>query len=102
MRSWNASSPPIRRSRSQRPDAVAANAASPPGFYELETPGVPGEPPFRYLVQLPPEYDPYRRYPAVVTLHGSGTTASQQIDWWAGARTEAGCAPARRRVTAIS
>ena len=50
-------------------------------------------PPVRYLVQLPPEYDPYRRYPAIVTLHGAGTTAMQQIDWWAGDRAKAACAP---------
>ena len=28
------------------------------------------EPPVTYYVQLPPEYDPYRRYPAIVTLNG--------------------------------
>ena len=39
---------------------------------------------FRYFVQLPPEYDPDRRYPCVVTLHGAGTSPEEQIDWWAG------------------
>ncbi len=58
--------------------------------YALETPGLPGGPPVRYLVQLPPEYDPYLRYPAVVTLHGAATTPQQQIDWWAGAVTPGG------------
>ena len=61
-----------------------------PGFYELEVAGLPKEPPVQYLVQLPPEYDPFRRYPAVITLHGAGTTATQQVDWWAGAWTEDG------------
>ncbi len=42
-------------------------------------------PPVNYYVQLPPEYDPYRRYPLVVTLNGAGTTPLQQLDWWAGA-----------------
>ena len=37
-----------------------------------------------YVVQLPPEYDPNRRYPAVVTLHGAGSTPEMQISWWAG------------------
>jgi predicted esterase len=55
-----------------------------PGFYRLEVPGLAERTPVGYLVQLPPEYNPYRHYPAVVTLHGAGTTASQQIDWWAG------------------
>lgn len=61
-----------------------------PGLYELETRGLATQPPVRYLVQLPPEYDPYRYYPAVITLHGAATTPAQQIDWWAGAWTPGG------------
>lgn len=63
-------------------------ADGPPGFYELAVSGLTGEPDIMYLVQLPPEYDPYRRYPCVVTLNGAGTTPAQQIDWWAGAFNE--------------
>ncbi len=44
--------------------------------------GAGGE--IEYLIQLPPEYDPYRRYPCIVTLRGAQTTAMDQIDWWAG------------------
>lgn len=55
-----------------------------PGLFELEVAWDPKEPPARYLVQLPPEYHPLRRYPAVVTLHGLQTTPEQQLDWWAG------------------
>ncbi len=55
-----------------------------PGLLELTTKGVPEDPQLKYLVQLPPQYDPYRRYPCVVTLNGAGTTPLQQIDWWAG------------------
>ena len=40
--------------------------------YPLEVPGHAEAPPVRYLVQLPPEYDPHRRYPAIVALHGAG------------------------------
>ncbi len=61
-----------------------------PGFYELEVPGLGDAPAVRCLVQLPPEYDPYRRYPAILTLHGAGNTLEQQVDWWAGAWTEQG------------
>jgi predicted esterase len=57
----------------------------PAGLYELSVNGVPGQPPVTYYVQLPPEYDAHRTYPAVVTLNGAGTTPLQQIDWWAGA-----------------
>jgi pimeloyl-ACP methyl ester carboxylesterase len=55
-----------------------------PGYYALEIPGVGQEPAVRYYVQLPPEYDPYRRYPTILTLRGAGTTAELQVDWWAG------------------
>ncbi|HQU44035.1 MAG TPA: peptidase, partial [Pirellulales bacterium] len=57
----------------------------PPGFYELSVNGLPGEGPVTYYVQVPPEYDPHRIYPTVVTLNGAGSTPRQQIDWWAGA-----------------
>ena len=65
-------------------------SAKRPGFYELEVAGLGEQAAVHYLVQLPPEYNPYRRYPAIVTLHGTGTTASHQIDWWAGGWTEDG------------
>jgi predicted esterase len=64
-----------------------ANPAEP---YRLEVPGLGTSPAVKYLVQLPPEYHPHRRYPTVVTLHGAGTTPEQQIDWWAGAIAEGG------------
>lgn len=54
------------------------------GAFALSVAGLPGEALVNYLVQLPPEYDPYRRYPTIVTLNGGGTTATQQINWWAG------------------
>ena len=69
-----------------------------PGYFDIEVPVLPKESPRRYFLQLPPEYNPYRRYPMVVTLHGAGTTAEQQIDWWAGSwgneRPRAGRPPA--------
>jgi len=54
-----------------------------PGYDQLETPAFGSLPPFRYCIQLPPEYDPNRKYPLIITLHGE-TTPDQQIDWWAG------------------
>ena len=56
-----------------------------PGLLELTVPGIEEQSEFRYYLQLPPEYDPYRRYPCVVTLNGGGSTERMQIDWWAGA-----------------
>jgi len=55
-----------------------------PGLHVLSVPAGPGEPPRECLVQLPPEYDPLRRYPAIVTLHASWTTPLNQVEWWAG------------------
>lgn len=37
-----------------------------------------------YVVQLPPEYNPYRRYPCVVTMNGEVSEPIDQIDWWCG------------------
>jgi predicted esterase len=65
-----------------------APQGGPPGFYELSVTGLSEQPEITYYVQLPPEYDPYRRYPCVITLNGAGTTPQQQIDWWAGAYSE--------------
>lgn len=61
-----------------------------PGFHELEVPGLTDQPPVRYWVQTPPEYDPLRRYPAIVTLNGAGSTPEQQINFWAGDPTKEG------------
>lgn len=55
------------------------------GLHKLSIPGLKGELDVNYWVQLPPEYDPHRHYPIVLTLNGAGTTPLQQIDWWAGA-----------------
>ncbi|HWB11622.1 MAG TPA: alpha/beta hydrolase-fold protein [Pirellulales bacterium] len=72
------------------PVETTASDGGPAGFFELSVNGLTGQPPITYYVQLPPEYDPHRPYPAVVTLNGSGTTPQQQIDWWAGAAGENG------------
>jgi len=38
----------------------------------------------RYIVQLPPEYNPFRRYPCIFTLPSDLTTTEWQVRWWAG------------------
>jgi len=63
-----------------------------PGLHEFEFPGADGQP-VTCLVQVPPEYDPLRRYPTVVSLHAAFTTPADQITWWAGSP-----APDGRRV----
>jgi predicted esterase len=79
----------LRTMEGASPSLVAK--AETPGFYKLNVPiGMDNEPDATYYVQLPPEYDPYVRYPTIVTLNGVGSTPEQQVDWWAGAPTDNG------------
>ncbi|MEN1681771.1 MAG: peptidase [Planctomycetota bacterium] len=55
-----------------------------PGLYEFTKPLGADMGDVRYLVQLPPEYDPLRSYPAIVTLGGAGYSPETQLDYWAG------------------
>lgn len=55
-----------------------------PGLYELTVTGLPGEGDARYFIQLPPEYDPLRHYPTIVTLPDAGTRPEQMLDFWGG------------------
>ncbi|HTU26717.1 MAG TPA: peptidase [Pirellulales bacterium] len=65
--------------------------AGKPGFYTLSVPALQhDEPNVTYYLQLPPDYDPYRHYPMIVTLNGAGSTPQQQLDWWAGEADENG------------
>ncbi len=58
--------------------------ADQPNLFRHEIEALNGEPTISYSVQLPPEYDPLRVYPTIVTLHSAVTTPEQQIEWWAG------------------
>lgn len=66
--------------------APPQDAGNPIGesLYQFEVSPLEEEEPVRCLVQLPPEYDPLRPYPVIVSLHAAWTTPEQQIDWWAG------------------
>jgi predicted esterase len=68
----------------------AKQAADDDGFLELSASGQTDDGDFRYLVQLPPEYDPYRRYPTIIALCGSYNTPEQELDFWAGSPPEPG------------
>ena len=59
-------------------------APTSPGLHEVSAAGLAGEGDVGCLVQLPPEYDPLRRYPAVISLHAASSTPLNQIEWWAG------------------
>jgi len=69
--------------RQMRPPRAPPPATA-PGLHTLTVPGLDGDQPRECLVQLPPEYDPLRRYPAVVSLHAAWTTPLNQVEWWAG------------------
>ena len=74
-----------------------------PGYYQLQAPSLAKEPPVTYFVQLPPEYDPYRLYPTVVTLCGRddhGRAADRLVGRTQPAR--AACGRARPPATATS
>ena len=54
------------------------------GPHKIIVPGIEGEGSSECLVQLPPEYDPLRKYPAIISLHAGWSTPLNQIEWWAG------------------
>lgn len=66
------------------PLEVPEDAKRGPGLYELEVPGLPGESNARYWIQLPPEYDPLRRYPVIVALADAGVPPQAEVEFWAG------------------
>ncbi len=60
----------------------------PAGAYlTLAAPGQTEDGDFTYHIQLPPEYDPYRRYPTILALNGSYNSPEQELDFWAGSPT---------------
>jgi len=57
-----------------------------PGRFAIEVPltgSMTGQT-TRYIVQLPPEYNPYRRYPCILAIPGSSSGSGWQVAWWAG------------------
>ncbi|MEM9657418.1 MAG: PLP-dependent transferase, partial [Planctomycetota bacterium] len=81
------------------PQLVAAEF----GSHELMAPGSTEDGDFRYLVQLPAEYDPYRPYPTIVALNGAYNGPEQELDFWAGSpsRDETGAATSARNGQAM-
>lgn len=57
-----------------------------PGRYLIEVPlgGAMRGQTARYLVQLPPEYNPYRRYPCILALASEELSFQSQLEWWVG------------------
>ncbi|MDO5309183.1 MAG: hypothetical protein Q4G03_06785 [Planctomycetia bacterium] len=72
----------------QPPKSVPRSNPETPFQYEISVPSFQDGKNFVYYVQLPPEYDPNRKYPTIVTLHGERSTPLQQLNWWCGPRVE--------------
>ena len=54
-------------------------------WFGLVAPGRTENGDFPYQIQLPPEYDPYRRYPTIIALNGAHNSVEQELNFWAGA-----------------
>ena len=55
--------------------------------FTVEIPGTKANPDtrvYRCLAHLPPEYDPYRRYPLILSLPGGNQTLEQNLNIWCG------------------
>ena len=59
-----------------------------PGSYTLSAPGVGEYGDCTYLLQVPLEYDPMRRYPLVLALNGAHNSPLQELNFWAGTPAE--------------
>ncbi|QEG33008.1 carboxylesterase family protein [Bythopirellula goksoeyrii] len=66
------------------PLAIPKEAILGYGSYELTAPGQSENGDFRYLVQVPPEYDPSRRYPTLIVLNGAFNSPLQELEFWTG------------------
>jgi pimeloyl-ACP methyl ester carboxylesterase len=70
------------------PDLSQYNGREPIEFLvDVPRPAIDRDQPplqFRCLVHLPTEYDPYRKYPLVVTLPTSSQTIEQNLEMWCG------------------
>ncbi len=66
------------------PLGAPSEAQDSPRQFDLSVRGIAGEKDGRYVVQLPPEYDPLRHYPTIVALADIGVAPEKMLDYWAG------------------
>jgi pimeloyl-ACP methyl ester carboxylesterase len=66
------------------PLEVPKNSERASRLHELTVTGRADEGDSRCLIQLPPEYDPLRHYPTIVTMPDAGVLPEQMLDFWAG------------------
>lgn len=60
----------------------------PPGLFRVTLPETENAGEVEYSIQLPPEYDPLRKYPCIVALPGLGSPLDMAISWWCGGYSE--------------
>jgi acetyl esterase/lipase len=65
------------------PEPLPPNSERGPGCHELAV-SIAETGDVRYVVQLPPEYDPLRNFPTIIALHGAGYPPELMLDYWAG------------------
>lgn len=73
-----------------KPPQALPNSAEgdPEGLCRLSV-RLPGQvAPVDYVVQVPPEYDPNRKYPCILALPGRGESPELEINWWCGINVE--------------
>lgn len=69
-----------------QPEAAAGYTGETPIRFTVSMPGTAANPQpseFECLVHLPPEYDPYRRYPLLIALPGR-LAAAEELELWTG------------------
>ena len=80
--------PMLKQLKPPRAPDLSKYTGEQPLEFSVELPGTkidPAPQQFPCYVQLPPEYDPYRRYPLLITLPGGRQTAQQNLDMYCGA-----------------
>ncbi len=78
--------PMVNQMPPPQPVSMENVTAAEPVHFKFSIPGIgidSQEQTLEYLVHLPPEYDPYRKYPLLVVLPGLGQS-QQTLDLWTG------------------
>jgi len=72
------------------PPLIETPEVKPGKTHILEVAGRDGQPPLKYAVLLPPEYNRHHRYPLIVSLRPRERTIEQAVQWWGGTAKKPG------------
>ena len=73
------------------PPELAEYTGEEPIQFSVQVPGTAADPEpktYRCLAHLPPQYNPYRKYPLILSLPGGLQTIEQNLDLWCGSYNE--------------